>query len=246
MIKAIIVDDEKHCVDRLRELIARHAADTVVIKGVFETVESGISAMRELRPDLVFLDVQIRDKTGFDLLQATRDIPCAVVFTTAYDQYAIQAFRFSAIDYLLKPVMAEDLLPAIDKMSRKALESERSKKLENLLFNLTDAAQKRIAVPVETGLLFIQVSDVVRCESSSNYTLVFTKDRQKLVVSRTLKEFEVMLAPYRFFRVHHSHLINLQYIKSYNKGKGGNVTLLDNSVIEVSTRRKEEFLKALG
>ena len=160
MIKAIIVDDERHCIDRLQELIGRHARETVAIKGVFDTVESGAGGLRELRPDLVFLDVQIGNKTGFDLLQATKDIPCAVIFTTAYDQYAIQAFKFSAIDYLLKPVVAEDLLLAIDKMSRRVSETERSRKLENLLFNLTEASHKRIAVPVETGLLFIQVSDV--------------------------------------------------------------------------------------
>ncbi|MBS1661556.1 MAG: response regulator transcription factor [Bacteroidetes bacterium] len=244
MIKAIIIDDERHCIDELSDLIGR-VAPAITVVGSFQTVDEGIRGIRELRPGLVFLDVAIGDQTGFDLLKRVGTIDFDIVFTTAYDQYAVQAFKFSAIDYLLKPIMTEDLVRAVSKLEQKTTGQELARRLEALLHNV-GSGDKRIGVPVASGLVFLQVNDIIRCESSDNYTLLFTVDKQKLVVSRTLKEFETLLVPYRFFRVHHSHLINLRYIKSYNKGKGGTVTLIDNSAIEVSTRRKEEFLKELS
>lgn len=244
MIKAIIIDDERHCSVELSDLI-RRVTESVVVTGTFQTVEEGIKGIRELGPDLVFLDVAIGNQTGFDLLRQMGTIDFDIVFTTAYDQYALQAFKFSAIDYLLKPIAMEDLAKALRKLEQKTAGQELARRLEALLHNMTNG-DKRIGVPVASGIVFLQVNDIIRCESSDNYTLLFTADKQKLVVSRTLKEFETLLAPYRFFRVHHSHLINLRYIKSYNKGKGGTVTLLDNSAIEVSTRRKEEFLRELS
>jgi len=248
MIRAIIVEDERHCSDRLAELIRRHASDRLVVDGVYESVDDGVLALRATKPDLVFLDVQIKDRTGFELLRETADLSYSVIFTTAYDQYAVQAFQFSAVDYLLKPIVADELLRSIDKVSGIRSKEDRVQRLEVLLGNMVDSglADKRIALPVETGLVFVQVSTIIRCESSSNYTLLFTADRQKLVVSKTLKEFEALLAPYRFFRVHHSHLVNLRYIKSYQKGQGGSVTLADDTVVYVSTRRKEEFLAQLS
>lgn len=244
MTKAIIIDDEQHCIDDLTALIGKHAPSVSII-GAFRTVSSGLDGIRMLAPDVVFLDVAIGEQTGFDLLQQVGRVDFDIIFTTAYDQYAVQAFRFSALDYLLKPIAGDDLKRAVERLDKKAAGQELSRKLENLLHNMEDP-NKRIGVPVASGLVFLQVSDIIRCESSSNYTLLFTADKQKLIVSRTLKEFETLLAPYRFFRVHHSHLINLRYIKSYNKGKGGMVTLTDNSVIEVSTRRKDEFLRELS
>jgi two-component system LytT family response regulator len=245
MARAIIIEDERHCSDRLIELIRLHAAGRITVEGVFDNFDSGVRALREKRPELVFLDVQIKDRTGFDVLRETTDLVYSVIFTTAFDQYAVQAFQFSAVDYLLKPVAADELLRAVDRWAAVKSKEERTQRLENLLHNMLESGigDKRIGLPVSTGLIFVQVSMIVRCESSSNYTLFYTADRQKLVVSKTLKEFEALLAPYRFFRVHHSHLVNLRYIKSYQKGKGGSVTLTDDTVIEVSTRRKDEFLE---
>ncbi|HVU95731.1 MAG TPA: LytTR family DNA-binding domain-containing protein [Puia sp.] len=248
MIRAIIVEDEGHCSERLIELVRRHAGNRVLIEGVYETVDSGVKALRERRPELVFLDVQVKDRSGFDVLQETRELTYGVIFTTAYDRYAVQAFQFSAIDYLLKPVAGDELLRAIDRFEGARSAEDRARRLEALLHNLleTGVADKRIGLPVASGLIFVQVSMILRCESSSNYTLLFTTDGKKLVVSKTLKEFEALLTPYRFFRVHHSHLVNLRYIKNYQKGQGGTVTLTDDTIVEVSTRRKEEFLAQLN
>jgi len=247
MIKAIIIDDEGHCINRLENLLATFCSDMVVLCGSFKTVEEGSDAIRTIKPQLVFLDVEINDKTGFDLLQQLPEINFEVIFTTAYDKYAVQAFKFSALDYLLKPVDAEDLQHAIKKLNQKFSQQEISQKFDALFHNLKSmqGASKKICVPVVSGLVFIQVSDIIRCESEINYTKLFLKDKQKLLVAKTLKEFEEMLTEYNFYRVHNSHLINLAYIKTYNKGKGGFVVMEDGSEIEVSTRRKDEFLKKL-
>ena len=195
----------------------------------------------------MFLDVQLQDKTGFDLLQQFNEINFEVIFTTAHEKYAVQAFKFSAVDYLLKPEDADDLKQAINKLQQKISKEEVSKKFDVLFYNLKNiqSTSKRITVPTIKGFEFLQVHDIVRCQSDINYTIIFLKDKQKITVAKTLKEFEELLIDHNFFRVHNSHLINLSYIKSYNKGKGGTVTLADNSEVEVSTRRKDDFLKRL-
>ncbi len=250
MIKAIIIDDEQHCIDRLAGLVERHCKETLELVGCFYTVEDGLKAIRLLQPQLIFLDVQIKNKTGFDLLRQIHDKSFEVIFTTAYEKYAVQAFRFSAIDYLLKPVDQEDLLEAVAKLSSKKPAYELTQKLETLLDNMEQLKQytppKKIMVPTIKGFELLPVIDIIRCQSDINYTTIFMKDRQKLVVAKTLKEFEEMLEEYNFFRVHNSHLINLAYVKSYNKGKGGSVLMIDNSEIDVSTRRKNDLLKKLA
>ncbi len=247
MIKAIIIDDEQHCIDRLSSLLNENHKDAINLLGSFKNIEDGLMAINKLQPQLVFLDVQIHDKTGFDLLKQLSKIDFDIIFTTAYEKYAVQAIKFSAIDYLLKPVTAEDLDQAIKKSANKIITNDTSGKLDTLFHNLKNiqGQSKKICVPVVTGLVFLDIGDIIRCESEVNYTIIFLKDKQKLVVAKTLKEFEEMLSEYNFFRVHNSHLINLAYIKSYNKGKGGFVTLSDATSVEVSTRRKDDFLKAI-
>lgn len=207
-----------------------------------------MQAIQDLKPGLVFLDVQMGDQTGFDLLQQIDEIDFEVIFITAHEKYAVQAFRFSAFDYLLKPVDRNELLTAIEKLKEKFSQQEQSQKIETLFHNLKslNGASRRISIPTGNGLLFPEVNEIVRCESDINYTHIFLKDRQKITVSRTLKEFEELLSDCNFFRIHNSHLINLSFIKSYQKGKGGMVTLTDNTQIEVSVRRKEQFLKRIA
>lgn len=247
MITAIIIDDEQHCINRLEKLLAEYCSNEVELVGSFNTIEEGLQAVKQLKPKLVFLDVEIYDKTGFDFLKQLPEVDFEVIFTTAYDKYAVQAFKFSALDYLLKPVDADELQHAINKLNQKFSQEELSQKFDTLFHNLKNiqGSSKKICVPVVSGLVFIQVSDIVHCESNVNYTTFFLKDKQKLLVAKTLKEFEEMLSGYNFYRVHNSHLINLAYIKNYNKGKGGSVLMEDGSEIEVSTRRKEDFLKRL-
>lgn len=247
MIKAIIIDDEQHCIDRLGSLLRVNHHDAINLLGFYKNVEEGMAAIAKLKPQLVFLDVQIHDKTGFDLLKQVNKIDFDIIFTTAYEKYAVQAIKFSALDYLLKPVTAEDLDLAIRKSADKRMANDTSTKLDTLFHNLRNiqGLSKKICVPVVTGFVFLEIADIIRCESEVNYTTLFLKDKQKLVVAKTLKEFEEMLTEYHFFRVHNSHLINLAYIKSYNKGKGGFVTLSDGTSVEVSTRRKDDFIKAV-
>lgn len=248
MIRTIIVDDEQHCIDRLSGLLEEYCSEAVHLMGTFKTVEEGIIAIKKLQPDLVFLDVQIHDKSGFDLLKQLNEINFSVIFTTAYERYALQAIKFSAVDYLLKPIDPDDLTQAVNKLKQKIEKNEISKKMEVLFHNLknTQGSAKRISIATVNGFVFIQVSDILRCQSEINYTTIFLKDKQKLTVAKTLKEFEELLGSYNFFRVHNSHLLNLAFVKSYNKGKGGSVVMADNVEIEVSTRRKDEFLKKLS
>lgn len=250
MIKAIIIDDEQSAIDRLAELLAKHCKHRIHLAGSCTSVEEGIKAIRSLQPQLVFLDVQIHDKTGFDILKQIGAKNFDVIFVTAYEKYAVQAFKFSAIDYLLKPVDPEDLKQAVEKLNRKKPADELARKFDILLENIEQLKQytppKKIVVPTINGFELLPVIDILRCESDINCTTIFVKDKQRLVVAKTLKEFEEMLEEYNFFRVHNSHLVNLAYIKSYHKGKGGSVVMIDGTEIEVSTRRKEDFLKKLS
>lgn len=245
MIRTIIIDDELHCINRLTELVK--PLENVSLVGSYTSVEDGSHAILTLAPDLVFLDVQINDKTGFDLLKKVGKMGFEVIFTTAFDTYAVQAFKFSAVDYLLKPIDRDDLTQALEKVNEKLEKKDFEKKVETLLNNLHKKdLHKRISIPTAEGLTFIEVSDIVRCQSDVNYTNIFLNGNKKITVSKTLKSFEALLSECNFFRIHNSHLINLECISKYTKGKGGYVTLVDGTYLEVSTRRKEEFLKRLA
>jgi len=247
MIEAIIIDDEQHCISRLEQLLRENFSQTIHLAGSFQTVEEAFTGIKKIQPGLVFLDVQIHDKTGFDLLQQLDQINFEIIFTTAYEKYAVQAFRFSALDYLLKPVDEHELKTAVNKLNQLISKTDTANRLDVLFHNLKNlqGSSKRICVPVVNGFVFLQVNEIIRCQSEINYTTIFLKDGKHLVVAKTLKEFEAILSEYNFFRVHNSHMINLNFIKSYNKGKGGFVMMSDNSSVEVSTRRKDEFLKRL-
>lgn len=245
MTRTVLIDDETHCLDDLELLLSRYNG-SITIVGKARSVDEGIALVREKNPDLVFLDIQIGDKTGFDFLEAMAPLNFEVIFTTAHDQYAVQAFRFSALDYLLKPIDKEDLNEALGKLQAKSTVNYLEQKMEVLMHNLKGLdSVRKITVPTSDGYEFLEVSEIVRCRSDVNYTEIYLKDGKKLTVAKTLKYFEELLAPENFFRVHNSHLINLKEVKRYIKGKGGYVTLNDDSIIEVSTRRKEEFLNQL-
>ena len=248
MIKVLIIDDEQHCIDRLTHLLIPSYEKLVEIIGSARSVEEGVKAITLLKPDLVFLDVQIHEKTGFDLLRALPEINFAIIFTTAYEKFAIQAIKFSAIDYLLKPIDEDDLNIALLKLINDTSKKITSEKIDTLLQNTqkNTGIPKKIIVPTISGFEFLDIANIIRCKSDINYTTIYLKDKQKLVVAKTLKEFEELLTDHSFFRIHNSHLINLAFIKSYNKGKGGSVILTDGTEIEVSSRRKDDFLKRLS
>ncbi len=247
MIKAAIVDDEQSCIDRLTRLLGEYPDDIGILVTARSAPEA-VSAIKQHQPDLLLLDVQLGNATGFDVLEGIRDVECEVIFTTAFEQYAVQAFRFSAIDYLLKPVDPDDLAVALARVKEKLSKSEMSKKLDVLFHNLKtlEGTSKKITVPTMAGFEVLQVSDIIRCESEVNYTHIFVKGHKKITVARTLKDFEEMLTEFNFCRVHNSHLINLAHILKYNKGTGGYVTMSDDSEVEVSQRKKDEFLKRMA
>lgn len=247
MIRAVYIDDELHCLERLSRLLLPYNTDTIQLVGMAQSVDEGICLIEREKPDLVFLDVQIHQQTGFDLLQQIRPVTFDVIFTTAFEQYAVQAFKFSAIDYLLKPVDPDDLRQALAKLAPKQSITSKLSQIDTLLYNLQQRQEsaKRICVSTSTGYTFVDVKDIIRCQSDINYTTIFLNDKTKIVASKTLKEFEEVLRDADFFRVHNSHLINLAYLKSYHKGKGGSVIMVDNTEIDVSTRRKDEFLKRI-
>ncbi|MBX3252660.1 MAG: response regulator transcription factor [Chitinophagaceae bacterium] len=248
MINAIIVDDEQHCVDRLSGLLQEHFGSSVRVLDSFNSVEKALAGSRQLQPDLVFLDMRIQEKTGFDLLNGIEEINFDVIFTTAYEKYAVQAFKFSAVDYLLKPIDADELKSALERLQARISKLETARKIDALFNNMKagNNASKRIGIHTVNGITYIPVSDIIRCESAINYTTVFMKDNKRMTVAKTLKEFEDMLADYNFFRVHNSHLVNLHFVKQYHKGKGGYISMSDQSEVEVSTRRKDDLLKKLS
>lgn len=248
MIRTVIIDDEQHCIDHMVDTLDKYAKSSVTVVAVASSVEEGIAAIKKHEPGLVFLDVKLQNKTGFDLLEAIDNKNFEIIFVTAFDQYAVRAFRWCALDYLLKPVEESELLSALNKVVANNDQKLVSQKLELLLENVKaiSGTSNRICLQSMTGFEFLQVSQIVRCQSNINYTNIFLADGRKLVIAKTLKEFETMLAGYNFFRVHNSHLVNLSCIKSYNKGKGGFITMTDNSIIDVSTRKKDEFLRKIN
>ncbi len=243
MHRAIIVDDESKARTTLRNLLEQHCSSRVTVIGEADCVKKGLEVIDTLKPDLVFLDIQMPDGTGFDLLKQLPEINFKIIFASAYDKFAIQAFKFSALDYLLKPIEAENLIEACAKLDQTDRFKELNKKLQVLLSNKNSF--EKIALPALDGIIFVKISEIVRCESDDNYTSVFLRNGEKIVVSRTLKEYDEMLTPFNFFRIHKSHLINLGYLKRYKKGEGGFVIMEDGAELEVSRRRKEDFMNAI-
>lgn len=247
MLKALLIDDEAHCVERIKKLLIPYE-NTLQLLGVFTTVSEGITAIETLEPDVVFLDIQIHDQTGFELLDQLKNINFEVIFTTAHNNYAINAFKYSALDYLLKPITKADFDAALEKLQQKNSLEETANKLTVLFHNLTAQTDglKKMAIPTLEGFVFAEISEIIRCESDGNYTHIILKNSEKITASKTLKYFEDVLPTRNFFRIHKSHLINLNYVEKYLKGKGGYVHMNDGKDIEVAVRRKESFLQKLG
>ncbi|WP_228237570.1 LytR/AlgR family response regulator transcription factor [Allomuricauda sp. M10] len=241
--KVAIVDDEQHCIDHLSTLLKPFGAGMDI--SCFGSAEDAIAGLDTLRPDIVFLDVQLHDKTGFDVLSSISKRDFSLIFTTAYEAYAIEAFKFSAIDYLLKPVDKDDFEMALQKATDKVEQSQLHDRVKVLLSHIsTHNSPKRISVPSNDGYVFLLMEDIVRCQADVNYTHIFTVDGKKYTASKTLKHFEKLLERQHFFRIHNSHLINLTYVNSYHKD--GYAILKDGLKLEVSTRRKEAFIKECG
>ncbi len=245
MIKAIIIDDEMHCRKTLGILLKEYCPDVQVMEQC-DNGEAGIEAINELKPDLVFLDIEMPRMNGFEMLEQFSEISFAVIFTTGYDQYAIKAFHFSALDYLLKPIDHEELRKAVLKVSRQVLHPL-PQQLEILLQKIhhQPSGINKIALPTMEGLQMVPVDSIISCASDRNYTAVLLKSKQKIIVSKILKDIEEMLEEHSFLRVHHSYIVNLNEISKYVKGEGGYLVMSDGSSVDVSRSRKEILLQKL-
>ncbi|ASO06784.1 LytR/AlgR family response regulator transcription factor [Arenibacter algicola] len=238
-----VVDDEQHCTDRIIALLEPYRSRVEVI--TYNTPEAAVMGMNEVHPDIVFLDVQLQGQTGFDVLQAISDRNFALIFTTAYEKYAINAFKFAAIDYLLKPVDEEDFINAMERAIEKSRNVFIGDRINTLLSNLSgEQSKKKISIPYNNGYIILDINDITRCQADINYSHIFSSEQKKYITSKPLKYFEGLLAGCGFFRIHNSHLVNLNYVKLY--AKSGYVTLSDNTKLEVSVRKREAFLKVLG
>ncbi len=247
MLNAILVDDEKSSLNSLRQKILQHCPQVNIV-GVFDEPAQALEAIDEIEPDLVFLDIEMPVMNGFTLLQKLQYKNFELIFVTAYDHYAIKAIRFSALDYLVKPVEVSDLTTAVSRAVEKRNAALPNSQLDLLLENMLAKKRqfKRIAIPTAQGLQFIRVDDIIYLEASVNYTRFFLNGNLKHTVSKTLKEFEEMLPEEIFLRIHNSYIINKNCVEKYIRGEGGQVVLSNAVILEVSKRRKAEFLKAIG
>lgn len=245
MITATIVDDEPYSCEALVTLLERYCPDVKVLD-ICYSAASALQSINEQKPQILFLDIEMPQMNGFELLEKLPEIDFALIFTTSYDQYAIKAIRFSALDYLLKPIDWEELKKAVQKAvnSMKHLLPQQIEVLLQKLNHPTIAVNK-IAIPTMEGLQMIFVESIISCASDRNYTVLHLKTRQKIIASRTLKEIEEMLEGYSFARVHHSHLVNLNEVDKYIRGEGGYLLMSDGTTVDVSRSRKEILLKRL-
>ena len=245
MIRAIIVDDEHYCCDTLETMLEKYCPDVELI-AVAHSGEEAFDSIHKYQPDLVFLDIEMPRMNGFDMLQKIGNISFEIIFTTSFDQYALKAIRFSALDYLLKPIDKDDLQAAVQKVIQRT-QKPITQQLQLLMQKLQQPTNpiNKIALPTLEGLQMVQVGSILYCESDSNYTTFFLKGKQRIIVSRTLKEMEELLADYSFVRVHNSYLVNLAEVDKYIKGEGGYLVLNDGSSINVSASRKKVLLAKL-
>ena len=253
MITAVLIDDDKHLRKGLKALLERYTNEINII-GEAESVKTGIALLEKKQPQVIFLDIHLSDGTGFDILekmaQRKGKTTSHIVFITAHEQYAVKAFKFSALDFILKPVDPEELQNTIDKIKQVSGKNNSFEHIDLLLENIRKKVDnfKRIALSTSDGIHLFEVSDIIRCEAKVNYTEFFIKNHKPVLISKTLKEYEELLTEHGFERVHQSHLINLSYLKSYIKTDGGYVIMADNSTIPIAQSKKErlqELIKAL-
>lgn len=253
MQKAIIIDDEAKGRLALRQKLADYCPQIKVIAEA-DNGQEGILLIEHHKPDVIFLDIEMPRMNGFDMLKEIKEKNFHIIFTTAYDQYAIKAIKYAAFDYLLKPIDIEELKSTVAKIDIAQQQTELEKnnqtkrQVELIQQNIEHPKKQfnKLAIPTSEGLMFYDIHDIIHLEANSNYTNIYFTDKTKILASKTLKDFEELLPQDVFFRTHHSHLINLNYIKRYIKGDGGQIELQNGTYVDVSRRKKDEFLKAIG
>ncbi len=246
MIKTLIVEDEKRSATMLQQLLQRYCPEVEVV-ALAQDVQEAENHIRAFSPQLLFLDIELEKNTGFDLLSRYDPIPFSVIFTTAYEQYAIRAFKFNAIDYLLKPIDVEELQASVKRVQEQLHHSSVQENLEAMMrFVRREAKPEKIALSSSRGITMVEIRDIVFCEADGPYTNFHFVEGPPILISRHLKEYEELLGPFGFLRVHHSFLVNKDHIRQYLRGEGGELILQGDRRIRVSRSRKEDLMKWLG
>lgn len=250
MIRTIIIDDEPSAVNVLKLLLKQKCSEDVELLATSNSPLEGRELIEKLSPDLVFLDIEMPGMTGVDLVRSFTHPSFRVVFVTAYDAYAVEAFRLSAVDYLLKPVESEDVVRAVEKIKTDISKNQNTlqvqlENLEKILKHGQQAAESKIGIGMADKIIFVNIPDIIYCEASGSYTHVYMTDGRKMVASKLLGEFETQLVAHKFFRIHHSILINLNRVKEFQRHDGGYVIMENSKQLEVSQRKRKDFLHAL-
>lgn len=244
MIKVLIIDDENRTRDLISKMIRSFNLNLDVIS-MGENVLTAVQAIETVRPDILFLDIQMPDGTGFDVLKAIKDKNFEVIFITAHEEYAVKAIKFSALDYLLKPVDPEELKNATEKALKTLAFKKQESQFEALQNNILPNSKKRLVLKTQESVFVVELEQIIRCEADKNYTTFFLNGGKKIIVSRTLKEYEILLSTYNFLRVQQSHLINLDFIERYDKANGGIVVMKDGAEVPLSNAKREQFFNML-
>lgn len=245
MLKAILIDDDESNLSSLSEKISNHCKQIEIVARC-DNPEDGIRAINELKPGLVFLDIEMPQMNGFVMLQQLTYKDFELIFVTAYDHYAIKAIRSCALDYLLKPVEVEELKTAVDKAAERVNKTSATSQLNLLLEHLQKKKPQLLTIPTSDGLQFINIEDIIYLEANDNYSNIYLSTNQKFLVSRTLKDFEDLLPADIFIRIHHSSIVNKFFVDKYIRGEGGQVVMRNGNVLDVSKRKKSDFLQAIG
>lgn len=249
MIKAIIIDDEKRARHLLKGLLEQHFNGSIEVVGEGDDVDTGVKAIKKHKPDLVFLDIKMHKGTGFDLLQQLKKVDFEVIFITAYDNYAVKAFQFSAFGYLLKPIKTRELRDVVTNLENhlQRLKEGADKRLKVLVENYGDDRKiKKLVISNIDGFKVSSVDDIIRLEGDGNYTHFIISGGRKVTTSKTLGEYEELLNDHGFYRIHQSTIVNLRHVKGYFKGVGGKVEMSDGKSFSVSRHRKPGFLRRFG
>jgi len=243
MLRTIIIDDEPHMRQTLEKLVKEYCPNVKLVAKA-DGVKTGVQAIKKYHPDLILLDIKMNDGTGFDLLKQLEPVYFKVLFITAFDQYAIKAFKFSALDYLLKPIDPNDLTNAVNKAEQIVLK-ELNTQLDVMEDNMQSDSKtkKKIILKTFDNIHLVKISDIIYCQADDNYTNFHLLENNKIMVSNTLKEYDEMLSEFGFFRVHQSYLINLGHIVRFEKSEGGNVILANEHKVPVASRKREQLLE---
>lgn len=246
IIKSIIIDDEAHNLENLKGLLEKNCTNIQVVASA-SSAEEGLEMITNYQPDLVFLDIEMPYKNGFEMLESMENVSFEVIFVTAFNQYALKAIKTCALDYIMKPIAIPELKEAVHRVSQIVSEKNENQKLKLLVQNLKNINQpQKIALPTAEELYFVSINDIVRCKGENNYTMFFLANGNSILVSRTLKEWDDLLGSHQFIRTHQSHLINSMYVKSFVKKDGGYILMNDGSMVSVSKNKKEQTLSRLA